>query len=239
MKKSLLFWPSVFLFGIYILYGLVITPALEYVAADWVLYNTILFDVLDVLLNLFEVLGTAAAFGFLIHGVYRYTAKGCLPLYPLVAGALVFKYLSSLLSVSILRGSLDLTGDFASLLLSFFIELLECGFAVWMGHLLTGKPAAGAHTAFADPFGASRSQLPFKKLFDRRNCLQMAALWSMLAVLVIRLIAFIINDISLGIPYTLSDLPITLIYWMLLIFIPAFCGYLLSLATMLLAEKKQ
>ena len=64
MPRSNLRFPAIFLFGIYAIYGCLLTPLMEYVVADTVLQNTILNDILDLFYNLFEALGIAAAFGF-------------------------------------------------------------------------------------------------------------------------------------------------------------------------------
>ena len=235
MPKSALRTPALLLFGIYFLYGCVLIPAMEYVASDWVLLNTVLYDVLDVFLNLLEVLGACAAFGLVIHAVFTYTAKDCTRLYALLVGAVVFKYLTSLISVSILRGSLDLTGDFSSLLVAILIELAQPALVVWMTHCFTAKERE--KNALPPATEGNAALFALKPLIALENPLKKAALWGTVLLTAVRLLAFIIDDIALGLAYTLADVPVTLLYCLILILIPSCVGYLLLLWCMRLCER--
>lgn len=248
MPRSTLRFPALFLFGIYAVYGCLLTPVMEYVVADTVLQNTVLYDVLDLLYNLFEALGVAAAFGFIIHGVYRFGAKSLTKLYLLTSGALLFKYLSSLIAVSIVRGSLDLTDDYTSIILSFLIEVAECVLVIvlanrWVGSLLAEnkKVIAAAQKLGKEPVALFES-FPFCRLFSRTNALQRTAFWGILAMTVLRLCSFIIGDLAysifFSISYSLVDVLVLLAYAIILVLIPSFLGYLLTLGCMRLAENK-
>lgn len=245
MKNSTLRLGALFVFGIYALYGCVLIPLMEYVASDWALLTTVLYDVLDVLLNVTEVLGAGATFGLLIHAVYSHTAKKALPFYLVAGGGILFKYVSSLLAVSIVRGSLDLTGDFSSLIVSVLIELAECAITVFLAHVLTqalfaeNKAMESAARTLHETIDTRTRTFPFQSLFSRTNALQRTAFWNITLLTVVRWISFIIADISYAGMYAPSEMPTVLLYWLLLILIPSFLGYLLALGYMLLAERIQ
>lgn len=248
MPRSALRFPAIFLFGIYAVYGCLLTPLMEYVVSDTVLQNTILYDFLDLLYNLFEALGIASAFGFLIYGVYAFGTKALTKLYLLTGGALLFKYLSSLIALSIMRGSLDLTDDYTSIIVAFFIELAECALVIflahrWCGNLLEHNKKADAAAEKLGTESTAVAPFPFCRLFSRSNALQRTAFWGVLAMTALRLLSFIIGDISysifFSISYTFIDVMILLLYAIILILIPSFLGYLLALGCMRLAEHTQ
>ena len=249
MPRSNLRFPAIFLFGIYAIYGCLLPPLMEYVVADTVLQNTILNDILDLFYNLFEALGIAAAFGFLIHGVYAFGAKALTRLYLLTGGALLFKYISSLIAVSIVRGSLDLTADYSSIIVSFFIEIAECALVIflahrWVGHLLSeSKKLSAAAQKVGKAPAVPIETFPFRHLFCRTNALQRTAFWGILSMTALRLTSFIIGEISFSlifsISYTFIDVLVLLLYSVILILVPSFLGYLLTLGCMRLAESKK
>lgn len=246
MQKRDLRIPALVLFGIYAIYSCVLIPLYQFIASDITLYLTLWWDVVDFFLNLFEVLGIAAAFGFLIYGVYRHSVKNCRPLFFLTGGALLFKYLASFIAISIAGGSIDLTYDFASYLVSFLMEAAELAFAVLLAHLLTSTLAAEEkkRKKAARLLGkeiSAQELIPFRRPLSRTNALQRTAFWSVLLMTAFRLIAYIISDISfslVGYGYSASDIPVTLIYLLLLFLIPSCLGYLLSLGCMLLQARQ-
>ena len=103
------------------------------------------------------------------------------------------------------------------------------------------KLIAAAHALDKEP-DLPQKPLPFQKLFDLTNPLQRTAFWSLIALTVLRLSSFIIGDVAysifFSISYTFLDVLVLLVYAVILIFIPSFCGYLLSLACIKLAERQ-
>ena len=78
-------------------------------------------------------------------------------------------------------------------------------------------------------FGESDGCLPIKRLFSRENPLQRSLFWSILAVVLWRLAAFVISDFAYGFDLRGSDVPWMLLYWVILIFLPGFLAYVLAL----------
>ena len=227
MQKTVTKLPTVLLFVIYGLYAALITPLTEYVGTDVVLQNTLLYDFLDFFYHLFEALGISVAFGILIHGVYAFGVKACGRLYLITGGALLLKYIGSLIAISIMRGSLDLTADYTSIIVGFCIEVAECALAVFLAYKLASN--------------VTEPPIPYKSIFSRTNPLQRVAFWSVVTMAVFRLASFLIADISFAIifsiGYTFVDVLVLFIYAILLFLIPAFIGYLLSLNIMRHAER--
>ena len=248
MEKKALRLPAFILFGIYAVYSIALVPLYQIVSADLALSETLLWDALDLTLNLFETLGIGAAIGFLVQGVYRYTAKDCVNLYYLIGGALLFKYVASIASVSIVMGSLDLTYDFFSYFLSLLIEVAELAFVVYLGHKLIttlcvkNELRASGAKVLGEAFTPEGEFYPFHSLFSRANRLQRTAFWGIIAVLGLRTLSYVIDEIAYTIRFvgfSVADIPITLIYWLILIAIPCFLAYLLSLGCIMLLEKKR
>ena len=246
-KKSLRF-PALVLFGIYAVYGAVLIPFYQIISADLVLMDTLWWDLVDFACQLFEILGIGAAIGFLVQGIYRHTYKKCVPLYLLLGGALLFKYVASIVAVSVVMGYLDLTADFISLLVSFLIEAAELVLTAWLGHKLIttlcekNRIRQNAARALDQAFISEGEFLPFRRLFSRVNALQRTVFWSMIAVLLLRLASHIIGEIAyglMGFGFSITDIPVLLLSWLILVIIPCFLAYLLALGCILLAEKKK
>ena len=248
MKRNALRLPALVLFGIYAIYSMALIPLYQFLSADFVLSDTIFWDIVDFFLNLFEVLGIAAAIGFVLHSIYRYGAKKCYPIYILTGGALLFKYVASIIAISIVGGSLDLTADFSSYLISILMELAELGFMVFLGHrLITGlaeknRTLKNAADALGKPYTPAGQCFPLQGLFHRINPMQRSAFWGMICVAALRLISFIVGEIAfsfVGYGFAAKDIPIILLYAILFVFLPAFLGYLLSLGCMQWSERFQ
>lgn len=247
MERKSLCLPAVVLFGIYAIYSLALIPIYQTISADLVLSNTIWWDVIDGMCRLFETLGIGAAIGFIVHGIYRYTFQKCLPLYTLIGGALLFKYVASIAACAFVMGYLDLTYDFSGYLVSLLIEIVELTLTALIGHMLITKLCkrneirANGARVLGEDFIPEGEFYPFHRPFSRKNALQRTAFWSMIIVLAFRWISELISDIAFGYMYygfSVADIPVTLFYWFILIIIPCFFAYLLSLGCIILSERK-
>lgn len=246
MERKALRLPALVVFGIYAIYGCILAPLYQFLSTDIILSDTIWWDIVDILFNLIEVLGIASSFGFLIHGIYHHGIKKCRSLYILLGGALLFKYASSIIAISIVGGSLDLTADFTSYLVSILIEIAELLLVIFLSHhwitsLQNENQRLKAAAATLEQEFTPRGEFfPLRKLFCRNNPLQCVALGGMIAVTALRLISYVIGEIAfslVGYGFSAKDIPIVALYALLLVFIPGFLGYLLSLGCMQLAER--
>ena len=247
MERKALRLSALVIFGIYAIYGCVLAPLYQFLSTDIILSDTIWWDIVDFFFNLFEILGIAASFGFLIHGIYQYGIKKCRPLYILIGGALLFKYVSSIVAVSIVGGSLDLTADFGSYAVSLLLEIAELSLVIFLSHQWISlfqsenQRMKNAAATLGQEFTPRGEFFPFCKPFNGNNLLQKTALWGMIAVTALRLVSYVIGEIAfslVGYGFSAKDIPIILLYAVLLVFLPCFLGYLLSLECMQLAERQ-
>ncbi len=248
MPKSFLKAAAITVFAVLSVYALVLVPAYEIIACDRVLMDSLWFDVVDLLMQWTEILGLVLMLAFLTVGVYHTgDLKKCAPLYYLFGGALLFKYLGAIVALSVVHGSLDVTLDYSGYIVSILLEILPCVIVILLTHKYTVRHAvrtremASAAAILGESLEPAAPLLPFARLFDRNNQLQKVAYIGVGIVAAARLVAFIASEIAytmLGFAYRLSDLPISLLYVLLLVLIPSFLGYFIFFYTVRLAEKK-
>ena len=217
------------------------------ISSDAVYRKTLWYDLIDLLIQWVEILGIAAIFGFLIYGVAHYGIKACRAHYLLFGGALAFKYAAAIIATWVVGGSIDLTDNYSSYLVAILLELTECIFAVFLAHRLTAhcKDASDAKCRAARTLGAEITPdepfVPFRTWLSRTNPVQRSAFWGMVLVLAARSLAYVMQEIAFAIfaGFSARDLPVTLVYWLLLIMLPSALGYLLALLCMRLADREQ
>ena len=233
MEKRSLALPALWLFGIYALYGCVLAPVTHYILADIVLQNTVWFDILDLLSSHAEIYGAAVMYGILAGAVYRYGVKNCVSLYLLSGGALLFKYVCAAGAICVVDRAIDLTGSLAEYLIAFLLECLLAALVVFLAHRLI-SPALARYRARREAaavlgrdLGEGDGCLPFDGFFRWRNPLQRTLFWGMIALAAMRLAAFTV-DYLYGGGLTAIDILVMLLYWLILVLLPAFFGYLIA-----------
>ena len=237
-QKPSLLWPAVTLFVCYAVYGAALVPLYNFFYADVVLQNTFWFDLIDGVQQWLEIVGLSLCFGFLIDGVYRFTIRACRALYLLVGGALLFKYAASHGALILfLNEPLTFDGVVGSAV-SLCIELVLCAVVVLLAALripravAAQKARAKAAGTIGEAMNVPAPLLPFKRPFARDNVLQTTALLVMILLAVIRILLWVVNDVAFalfGLAFTAADIPVTLLYWLVLILVPAALGYFLIL----------
>ena len=233
MEKRSLALPALWLFGIYALYGCVLTPISHYILSDVVLQNTVWFDILDLLCSHAEIYGAALLFGFLAGAVYHCGVKNSVPLYLLSGGALLFKYICAAGAICVVDRSIDLTGSLFEYLFAFLIECLLAVLVVFLAHRLI-SPALARYRArreaaavLGKDLGEGAGCLPYVGLFRWRNPLQRTLFLAMIVLAAARIIAFTV-DYLYGGGLTFVDILVMLLYWLILILLPAFLGYFIA-----------
>lgn len=245
MPKKSLRLPALLIFGIYTLYSCVLMPLENYIFADILLFQTVWGDIIDVLCHLFEVLGIAAILGAVIYARYCYPLHKIRPILILCGGALLYKYAASVIAVGISGGMFYFPEDLYSILLSLLIEMALIAFTLLLCHrLLTDAnnremELSKASATVGKEFTPTGDLVSFGRPFSRTNPLLRSAFWGMIAVLILRTVSYIIEEIAFtaaGATFTASDIPVLLIYWLLLFAIPCVGGYFLALYYMPLAR---
>ena len=235
MKKKELSLAALVTFGIYAVYACVLAPLYQYLISDFVLRDTLWLDLVDLLFQHAEYYGFAAVLAFIAFSLYRYGLHDARPMLLLCGSAIAFKYLGTVVAISLINGSVNLTGGLVEYLTAF---LLELGLAA-IGLLIATRLILPVAQSYRDRVRAANILhktlnecdpcYPLSGLFSRKNPVQRTLFWSMLIFVGWRLAAFVISDLSYGIAPTLADIPVMLLYWAILIFLPGFLGYLLSL----------
>ena len=248
MPRSFLKTAAIAVFAVLALYSLILVPTYEIVACDVMLMNTLWFDAVDLLMQWTEIFGLILMLVFLTVGVYHVgDLKKCAPLFYLLGGALLFKYLGAIIALSVVHGSFDITLDYSGYAVSILLELLPCVIVTWLTQKHTANHTAqireleGAAALLKKDFERPRGLLPFQKLFGKENPLQKTAYIGVGIVTAARLASFVASEIAysmLGFAYQLRDLPISLLYALLLVLLPCFLGYLVFFYALRLVEKK-
>ena len=245
MNKENLKLPAIFLFGIYALYSCVLAPIYQYLIADVVLSNTLWLDLIDLLYQYAEILGGAVMIGFLCYAVYRYELIGSKPMLLLAFAALAFKYIFTVISISIVMGSVDLTGELGVYIVAFLLELSIMALTVYIAHrkvtpaMQRYREKQKAATVLNMKEEQENPCFPFKHLIDFSNPLQQTVALATLITVGWRLLLAVIEELAFGVPIEAADLPIIILYWFLLILLPGCIGYFLSLGCIKHSEKKQ
>ena len=236
MDKKLLRLPAIITLGIFALYGCVLAPLYQYIIFDTVLMDTLLLDVVDLLFRYAEILGGAVLFGFLSYTLYRHGLAGARPMLLLAVGAVAFKFLTTVISISIINGSINLVGGLSEYLLAFFLDLLLIGICVLIAYrrilpvVDRHRECVAAAKVLDTPYTQEDGCYPFQKLFQYANPLQRTVFWSVIWMVIWHSAAFFIDYFSYPAPIYALDIVVLLVYWVVLILLPGFLGYLLSMA---------
>lgn len=235
MDSKLLKKAALWLYPVAAFCGLVIFPLRLYFISDTVLSGTLWLDLFDLLFNWAEPVLLSLICAFFLFGVYRYGTKNIRPLILLCAGAVVLKYVTIVISDSVLMGSLDLTGGGLSSLISLFAEAALAGFILLLAHLkITPRKTeehvkARAAEKLGKEYDETAAFFPFSKLIDFKNPLLSGAFFGVLIITVARLANFIVDDLTFG-QYEVADIPYTLLYVTLDVLIPAVLGFFIARA---------
>lgn len=239
MPRSFLKTSALLIYPLMAIYALLLVPAYEIIAFDVTLASTLLFDAVDMLMGWVEIIALSLLVALLMTAVYRAgSAKACRALYILAGGALLVKYIGSVIALSVVHGALDTTLNYGSYLVSLLLELLPLVLVVFLTHryTVTANAEALARKKALERLGASPAAtvdlLPLKSPFARPNPLQRIALLAVGLICTVRLIAYIMNEVAyviLGFSFKASDLPITLLYAFLTVLLPCFIGYVLCI----------
>ena len=243
MKKNALRLPVILIFSILALYSCVLIPLYQFLITDVVWMNSILLDIVDLLCQHVETIGSIALLTLALFSVYRYRLQGAKPALLMTGSALLFKYLAAVIAVSIQSGSIDLTGGLTSFLVAFLIELVIVALVVFLAHRFVTphqvdyEAKKAASESLNRPFD-QKPLYPFSKRFSLKNPLQRILFIGILNVVVWRLAAAVISEFAYGVMLQPGDVPVILFYWFALILLPAFYSYFLALLFFKLCQKQ-
>ena len=239
--------PFAILLGLILLYTGVLMPLNQYIISDIVLwYDTVWGDVVDVLAQLTETLIIACIFGFIIYALWKKERKMLIPTCVISALLLIFKYVFGVFTVGWAGGIFYFPDDLWTLLLSFGIELIMIVFTFVAARLLINRVTRrneiiekASQTLGKEPKPVGEFY-PFRRVLLLRNPLQVSALLGMIAVLLLRTLSYVMQEIAYtmeGAVFTDADLPVVIFYWFLTILIPCCIGYFAVIGCILLMER--
>ncbi|MBP3396696.1 MAG: hypothetical protein J6L87_05950 [Clostridia bacterium] len=247
MSRSAFKFFVILLFAALALYSCVLVPAYQYIVSDLVLMDTLWFDVVDLLLQWMEIFGTAVLFAFVVFAVYYPEPLGLKKLLLLLGGALLFKYAAAIIAISIVYGTIDFTYNYSGYVAAFLIEAGLCTLILLLcrkyikKHRETNRATQNAANMLGIAAELEPPLLPFASLFDRKNPLQRTVMLSVGIFTLLRLASYILSDIAFsmaGALFTAADIPVMLVYWLILILIPCFLAYLLICLMLRFAERR-
>jgi hypothetical protein len=237
----------ILLLALLALYSCVLVPAYQIIASDLVLMDTLWFDAVDLLLQWAEIAGSGALFAFAVFGAVRGGRQELKRMLLILGGALLFKYVAAILAISIVYGTIDFTYNYGGYIAAFLIEAGLLGALLYFSCRLSEQHQAKnrATKNAAATLGIAAQQepplLPFTAFFERKNPLQRIVMLAMGVYTALRLATFIISDIAFsvaGVLFTAADIPVMLLYWLILILIPCFLTYLMICLLLRWAEKR-
>ena len=242
MSKKALRLPTILIFSMLALYSLVLVPLRQFLATDVVWNESIWFALVDLLWQHLETVISVALLTFAIYGIYRYRLRGSKDIVKICAAALVFKYVAAVVAFSIEFGSIDLTGELTVFLVAFLIDLALIALALILAHRFVTPHQMDyeAKIAAAKTLGRTfegKPIYPFQKIFSLKNPLQRLLFICVAGVGLGRLLVDIPETFRYGF-FDATDILVAFISWFILIIIPAFYSYFLSLAFFKLCDRQ-
>lgn len=235
MSKSFLRISALLAFLLAALTSAVLLPAYRLVGTDFVLRATLLYDLVDLLWQWCEIFLLGLLVTLTVLGVHQAGIAGAYPLYAICGGALLFKYLAAIIASAIIAGSFDLTINYGTTLFAFLLELLMIGAVAYLTHRTasTQREQARAKRNAAKRLNteieAEEPLLPLASPFHKGNPLQNVLYLGIGTVTLFRFLSFVASEIAFSMQghlFTWSDLPVTLLYLVLTVLLPAFLAYL-------------
>ena len=232
MSKKALRLPLILVFAVIALYSCVLVPLLQYVGSDIVLSSTLWLDFLDLLSHHAEIVGGILVLEFLIFVLYRYTLTRAKALLFVIAGAILFKYAAAIIAYSVVFGSLDLTGSLSGYAVALALEFLIAALVLLLSvRSITPAQAQFEARAAAKALGRDFEEkdpcYPFERPLSWKNPVLRTTLLATLAVFVAQSAAFVISFVT-GAPMQGADVPVLLVYELLLILLPCAYSYFLA-----------
>lgn len=198
LRKKLYLFSTVALVAIYTLNGLVVSPIYIGVINNIMYDGSALVDVLFYLRRLLELVAVAVAYAVLVYGIYRFTLSGFKGGVGIFIGATLYKYSLNAIVDWINNGGIPTTWliDILYVLYYSILELLQLALVLAIVCALISRHWKAVE--FCKKVGKTDlvpEIFPFKKLYDKENCLLRSTLACSIVILLISLMTQAINDI--------------------------------------------
>lgn len=195
LKKKLYIIAAVAFAVLYSLNSFIIEPF--YISA---LYNieydgSVLLDVLDYLSDIVEMLALSLFYAVLAYAMYRLGNKKVRGMILLFIAANMYKYTCNVIMTWVDEGRVPLEWYIDLLNAVFFTAAEMISFAiVWLimyGFIQSYR----ARQESLIKVGKSERVFPLVGIYNKKNCLMNSALWTSVAILILKLFGQLINDI--------------------------------------------
>lgn len=232
MKKRPLLFPCILLFSTHTLYA-ILQALLIFFNADVVLSATIFTDAFDLLSRYAEFFGSMFLFTLIVFFIYRYGTSCSVSLFVVGFFSLAYKYLATIIAVSIVRGSIDLTGSLWSDLLFFFIEVLLAALVALLAHKLITRRKRNyearkrAAATLGEAFEESDGCYPFARFGRVKGPVAFTLFVGALLLTILHAVSFLVFFIT-GAPVFKEDILPLIIYTFLFSILPGGLSYFIG-----------
>lgn len=230
LSRRLALLLSISLFLLTSLYVFVFAPLYIFFANDVLYMSTVLPEVFSLLSAATDVLVFGIFFGVFLYSVYRLSLKGSIPLIVIYGVAFLYKNVGNLLMTFATDGiPKDFVGDILTTAFYLLLEALQCAVVVTVASVtvLNAKKRdeirRNASAEIGKPYEPA-SYLPFRKLVDRTNPLQRAALRMALVPMLVKVASRLLYDIWFTVMYGFYD-GLVDVLWMVLYYSLDVVGY--------------
>lgn len=198
LRKRLYLFGAVALAAIYSLNGLVVSPIYIGVINDIMFDGSPLVYILDYLRRLLELAAVALAYAVAIYGAYRLTLAKFKGIVAIFAGMTLYKYAINTVVDWVNYGGIPITWllDVLYVLYYSILELLQLALVLWIVSAIIARHNKAV--AFCEKTGREDlipTLFPFKKIYDKENCLLRSTLACAIVIMAISLVSKGINDI--------------------------------------------
>ncbi|MBR3686405.1 MAG: hypothetical protein IKL66_02840 [Clostridia bacterium] len=238
LRKKLYLFSAIALAAIYTLNGLVVSPIYIGVISDIMYDGSVLVDILFYLRRLLELVAVAVAYAIFIYGIYRFALSNFKGGVGIFMGATLYKYSLNAIVDWVNNGGIPTTWlvDILYVLYYSILEILQLALVLAIVCALISRHWRAVE--FCKKVGKDHlipEIFPFKKLYDKENCLLRSTLACSIVILLISLMTQAINDI-LTIEKILDPL-LMIVAYLAEVVLAVICYFIMFLALNLCADK--
>ncbi len=214
-----------------VLFGLscfLLSPLYVSLSSNIVYSDSFITDLVNLINNIFYIAVYAICFSAFIYSVYKCTARRSVSLVIVYCVAVLLRYMANVAVQTFTDGVFPMLEDLYPTLLAYLFDLITAFAVLLIAHLSIKE----IHTA-----KASRSYLPFDKLYTSSNPLQKASLLTGILLASIKVLTRVVYDIGYGAPTSILDLLRMIVYYLSDVLICVVI-YLVSLLLIMYFDKK-
>ena len=210
-------------YAIVTLYVFVLAPLYVRFANDILYMTTGLPDLLSLLLALLDIAVFAIAYAVILYGVYRLPMRRVRGLLLIYGGAILYRNVVNLVMTYLTDGipvKDEIGFDLISVLSYIVLEALQCALVVFIAHKVISNMRKQEEIRLAAAVKLKKQQytpllesFPFDRLFSFRRPVQKAAFLIALVPMGVKVLSRIVYDLGIGLPTSLSEVLVMLLYY--------------------------